>query len=122
MGGRLYYTNVLGFSGAGGFGGGPTGPVDCVDLRTGELIWSRSDVPAPSFGLTYDIPPGNPNQHGVYPPLLIATAGGVSFFGPPSPFTWMAYDAFTGDWLFNATNVPTGASAMGPQSEFMCIL
>ena len=119
MGGRLYYTNVLGFSGAGGFGGGPTGPVDCVDLRTGELIWSRSDVPAPSFGLTYDIPPGNPNQHGVYPPLLIATAGGFSFFGPPSPFTWMAYDAFTGDWLFNATNVPTGASAMGPQAEYM---
>jgi hypothetical protein len=129
MDGMLFYTEPRSFSGVGGFGGGPTGPIDCVNLRTGKLIWSRSDVPSPSFGLQFDLPPGNPNQHGVFPPLLVATTGGLSFFGPPSPYTWMLYDADTGDWLMNWTNVPSsasnfmtsamGAPAMGPQAEYL---
>jgi hypothetical protein len=129
MDGMLYYTEPISFSGVGGFGGGPTGPTDCVNLQTGQLIWSRSDVPAPSFGLQFDLPPGNPNQHGVFPPVLVATTGGLSFFGPPSPYTWMLYDADTGDWIMNWTNVPSsasnfmtaamGAPAMGPQGEYL---
>jgi hypothetical protein len=111
--GMLFYNPPLSFA------TGSTVPTNCVDLQTGQLIWSRSDVPAPSFGLVFDLPPGNPNQHGVFPPLLISTSG----------TTWMAYDADTGNWLFNATNVPPSASsffsvsanaaAMGPQGEFI---
>jgi outer membrane protein assembly factor BamB len=129
MDGMLFYTEPISFSGVGGFGGGPTGPTNCVNLRTGELIWSRSDVPAPSFGLIFDLPPGNPNQHGVFPPVLVATTGGLSFFGPPSPYIWMLYDADTGDWIMNWTDVPSsasnfmtaamGAPAMGPQGEYL---
>ncbi len=129
MNGKLFYTEALSFSGAGGFGGGPTGPTDCVDLQTGQLIWSRSDVPMPSFGLQFDLPPGQPNQHGVFPPILVATSGGLSFFGPSTPYTWQLYDADTGNWLMNWTNVPSsasafyasamGAPALGPQAEYL---
>lgn len=42
--GYLYYTEPRSFSGP------SSGPTDCVDLRTGQVIWSRSDVPAISFG------------------------------------------------------------------------
>lgn len=112
--GRLYYTEPLSFSGApnGGFGS-PTayGPTDCVDLRTGQLIWSRMDVPPLSFGYIYSVQ--DENQKGVYPAILFAVSG----FGAQ---TWRAFDADTGTPLFNATGVPSvtsGTLVMGPQGE-----
>jgi hypothetical protein len=113
--GKLYYTEPLSFSGApnSGFGNaGPFGPTDCVDLRTGQVIWSRADVPPLSFGYIYDVE--DPNQHGVYPPILFATTGG-GFSG--LPVGWRAFDADTGTALFNVTNIPSGTSVMGPQGE-----
>jgi hypothetical protein len=115
--GKLYYSDPLSFNGI--LGSGPTGPVNCVDLRTGQILWSRSDITEPSFGLVWDIPTSNPNQHGVFPPLLIVPSGGASWFGPPTPLVWSAYDADTGTALFNATSVPMGAAALGPQGEYM---
>jgi outer membrane protein assembly factor BamB len=94
--GRLYYTEPSNFAG----GGGPT---DCVDLRTGQLIWSRTDVPALSFGYIYDLE--TPNYHGVYPAILF-----TSGFG-------RAFDADTGNPLFNVTSVPSGTTVLGPQGE-----
>jgi hypothetical protein len=105
MYGRLYYTEPRGFSGVGGFSGGPTGPTNCVDLRTGEVIWSRTDVPALSFGYIYAT--HQPNQHGVMQPVLC-----TSNFGD-------CYDADTGDYLFSFENVPSGAKAFGPQGEYL---
>jgi outer membrane protein assembly factor BamB len=99
--GKLYYTEPVSFTGS------TAGPTDCVDLRTGELLWSRSDVPSLSFAYLMDVPPGNPNQHGVFPPVLF-----TSNFG-------RAFDGDTGDPLFNCTNVPSGASAMGPNGEVL---
>ncbi|MCW3998633.1 MAG: PQQ-binding-like beta-propeller repeat protein [Candidatus Bathyarchaeota archaeon] len=99
--GKLYYTEPVSFSGS------TAGPTDCVDLRTGELLWSRSDVPSLSFAMVMDVPPGNPNQHGVFPPVLFT-----------SNFA-RAFDGDTGDPLFNCTNVPTGTSAMGPNGEVL---
>jgi outer membrane protein assembly factor BamB len=65
MYGRLYYELPWGNSGGGG------GWI-CVDLRTGEEIWSNpdmgasgTDVPEPSFGYLYS--EDDPNQHGVVP-------------------------------------------------------
>jgi hypothetical protein len=118
--GYLYYTEPISLAGVpGGFTSGNIhGPTDCVDLRTGELIWSRTDVPALSFGYIYDVQ--DPNQHGVYPPILIQSVGG-SFLGPPVPTSWNAYNAYTGDFLFTITNVPSGTAVDGPQGERLII-
>ncbi|MGD0071130.1 MAG: hypothetical protein ABSB71_06210 [Candidatus Bathyarchaeia archaeon] len=106
--GKLYYTESL------SFGGNQVGPTDCVDLQTGQLIWSRSDVPAPSFAYIYDLQ--DPNQHGVYPAILFSGGGGFFSFGP---VTWRAFDADTGDPMFNITNVPSGTSVLGVNGEYL---
>jgi hypothetical protein len=113
--GMLYYTEPISFAGVpGGLSGSAYGPTDCVNLQTGQLVWSRSDVPALSFAYLYDVQ--DPNQHGVYQPILFAASGGASLFGV-FPLTWMAFDAFTGDPMFNVTNVPVGTSLLGPNGE-----
>jgi len=102
--GKLIYTDTVSFTGASGFGGtSATGPTNCVDLRTGEVLWSRADIPQLSFAYIYNL--WNPDQHGTFPPILF-----TSNFG-------MAFDAFTGDALFNVTNVPSGRSVAGPAGE-----
>jgi outer membrane protein assembly factor BamB len=97
--GYLYYTEPISFSGT------SNGPTDCVDLATGKLIWSRTDVPALSFGYIYDVE--TPNQHGVYQAILFT-----------SNFA-RAFDAYTGNALFNVTGVPTGIVALGPSGEHL---
>ncbi len=68
--GKLYYTEPRSFTGVEGiFSAVKTyGPTDCVDLQTGQMLWSRNDVPALSFALIWDVQ--DPNQHGVYPAIL----------------------------------------------------
>jgi hypothetical protein len=56
-----------------------------------------------------------PNQHGVYPPLLIAASW---YYGIPDNM-WIAYDAWTGDWVFNVTDIPSGLVAFGPSEEIL---
>jgi hypothetical protein len=102
LAGRLYYAEPLSFGSADG------GGTVCVDLRTGQEIWHRTDVPRPSFG--YIEAKHNPQQHGVIPPMLVVTPRG----GP-----WQIYDAETGELILNLTDVPSGASAMGPQGEYL---
>jgi hypothetical protein len=99
MYGRLFYHEPLGFSSASG------GATKCVDIRTGEVIWSRTDLPTFSFGYIYAT--HQPNQHGVMQPILC-----TSNFGN-------CYDADTGDYLFSFENVPSGAKAFGPQGEYL---
>ena len=106
LNGKLYYTEVVSFTGTpnNGFGStGPIGPTDCIDIHTGQILWSRSDVPPLSFGYIYDLE--DPNQHGVYPAILFT-----------SNFA-RAFDADTGTALFNVTGVPTGTLAMGLNGE-----
>jgi len=104
--GKIYYTEAFSFAGSpGNFYGNPVGPTKCIDLRTGQLIWSRTDVPALSFAYIYTVQ--DPNQHGVFPAIL-CTANFAK-----------CYDADTGDFLFNVTNVPSGPSTMGPQGEHL---
>ena len=95
--GYLYYTKPVTFTGA------SSGATVCQDLRTGKIIWSSTVIPAISFGYVYDLE--TPNQHGVYPPILFT-----------SNFA-QAYDAYTGDPLFNVTGVPTGTALPGPAGE-----
>jgi hypothetical protein len=109
MAGKLFYKEPINAWGA------SSGPMVCVDLRTGELLWSRTDVLSPSFGYIYSYQ--DMNYHGVEQPTLIAAGGGYGSTVPAG--TWIGYDADTGNWLFNATNVPSGTKAMGPQGEYL---
>ena len=95
--GKLYYTLPLSFTGPN------SGSTVCQDLKTGQIIWSRADVPALSFGYIYDVQ--DPNQHGTFPAILFT-----------SNFA-RAFDAYTGNPLFNVTGVPTGSAVQGPQGE-----
>ncbi len=97
--GYLYYTEPVSFTGPN------SGPTVCVNMRTGQVLWSRNDVPAPSFGYIYNV--WNPDQHGVFPPILF-----TSNFG-------QAFDAYTGDPMFNVTGVPSGTAVMGPSGEVL---
>lgn len=99
MDGILYYMAPLGYT-------APSyGPLTAVNLQTGQVIWSSSTLPAPSFGYIYN--QWNPDEHGTFPPILICPLGS----------TWMMVDGFTGANLFNVTNVPSGYVAAGPSGE-----
>jgi len=100
--GYIFYTEVVSFTGP------SAGPTDCVDLRTGQVLWSRTDVAPLSFGYIYNL--WNGDQHGTFPPILVAQLyGGTTGL----PTTWILYDAYTGDPMFNVTNVPGFAPQTG---------
>jgi hypothetical protein len=113
--GMIYYTEPVGFTNTGfamfGPGGSGYGPTVCVNLQTGQQIWSSTNVPALSFGYIQSI--DTVNEHGVTPPILIAIEGS----------TWMGYDGDTGNALFNVTNVPSPAGdpsrVMGPTGNYL---
>jgi hypothetical protein len=97
MDGYLYYTGVIAFTGA------SSGPTVCVSLATGQVLWSRTDVPTLSFGYLYNL--WDPDQHGAFPPLLFTASFARCF------------DGYTGDQLFNVTGVPAGTAVTGPSGE-----
>jgi hypothetical protein len=107
--GRLYYSLPLGSTNGMRTTGG--GGYMCVDLRTGEEIWYSNTLgaekanTAPLYGqlFLYD----SLNQHGVVGSYLWQVDGR----------TWAAYDALTGAWLFNETNVPSGYTQYGENGE-----
>jgi len=110
MDGMLFYTEPLSFGGTpGSFTPQPTGPTVAVNLQSGQTIWSfpSNVVPKPTFGYIYDVQ--EPNQHGVYQPILFSASFG----------TWRAFDAYTGTAMFNVTNVPAGSTARGPNGEYL---
>jgi hypothetical protein len=84
----------------------------CVDLRTGEEIWFNEKIgtdaswPVPSFGYIYAT--HTENQHGVVPRGILFSDN----FG-------VAYDPWTGQSLFNVTNVPSGTAVVGSQGEIL---
>jgi len=104
MYGRLYYTQPLGSTSA-------NGGYICVDLRTGETVWSSnvigtSAATAPSFGQLYAY--DSMNQHGVVPNGYLWTSNFAN-----------AYDPLTGKMLFNMTDVPSGTEVYGPNGEIL---
>jgi PQQ-like domain len=86
--GVLYYQEPNGEAGSGG-------PEMAVDLTTGQTLWSSTTL-YPSMAQIADIQ--IPNQHGIPGAILWQISGS----------TWMAYNAFTQQFLFNLTNVPRG--------------
>src|SRR5208282_490997 len=121
--GLLIFTESISQTGvAGGLGASTpsTGPTVCYNLETGQLVWSKvgsetpnNPVPPLSFAYIYD--PEDPNQHGVWPPMLVA-----SVLSPTFTTEFEFFDAYTGDALFNITNIPTsGVSMLGPAGEYL---
>ncbi|HLN90026.1 MAG TPA: hypothetical protein VK253_08170 [Candidatus Binatia bacterium] len=99
--GYMFYTEPISFS------GGASGPTDAVNLRTGQLLWSRSDVPVLSFAYVYNL--WDPDQHGVYPPILVAVNPILGSASTGLGYVWQFYDGYTGVSLFNATNIPSNS-------------
>ena len=97
--GRLFYREPVSFLGP------SSGDSLCVDLRSGQEIWRRNDLPTISFAYIPDVQ--NPNQHGVFPALLC-----TSNFG-------QCYDMYTGQNVFNVTGNPGGTLVMGPNGEYI---
>lgn len=141
MGGYLYYKMPLSDLGGSGTStsrqytivNGVTyaGAYTCVDLRTGQTVWTQTNPTFdPTFGQLYN--QVDPNQSGVIPsgylwqPWTLITPSGASVTTLIYPansenptgvtmsnVTWIAYDGFTGDWVFNITNVPQAWTQYG---------
>ena len=105
LAGKLYYNKYAGPS----IGGvDPRREYACIDLHTGEELWSRvllNNLTLSRGQLmywdTYDF-------HGVYD-YLWATVGS----------TWYAFDPFNGDLVYTMTNVPSGSVTYGPKGEIL---
>ena len=83
----------------------------CVDLTTGQQIWESTTIPVPiTFGYIYDMQ--NPDFKGVLPPVFFT--GGYGYSITPTE----AFDAYTGQFLFNITNWPTSAVVGLEPSDF----
>jgi outer membrane protein assembly factor BamB len=76
-----------------------------VDLHTGEQVWFRNNTRL-AFGQTFYW--DSFNSHGVYA-YVWETVG----------TTWRAYDAFTGEWVYTMTDVPSGTQIYGPKGEIL---
>ncbi len=100
--GYLYFNEPSSFT------GGAAGPFVCVNLETGNIVWSSNDIHSVSFAYIPNL--WNGEQHGAFPPILVSTAGG-GLTGMPS--MWTLWDGFTGEQLFNVTNVPGFAPQTG---------
>ena len=107
MWGRLYYELPITWSGGGG------GWI-CVDLKTGETIWTEttmgtgsrySGVPEPAFGYYFDL--DNMNNHGVVTPGWLFT----------NNFGMSIHPRYGIMGQLNLTDVPSGFEVLGPQGE-----
>ena len=102
MDGYLFYTEPISFTSPGG------GPTVCVNLQTGKQLWSSTAVPPLSFGYIFNL--WDPDQHGTFPPYLVAINGNLN--------QWEFFDAFTGTSMFNVTNLtPTWTTLYGGASQ-----
>jgi outer membrane protein assembly factor BamB len=96
LAGRLYYTE-------GGSRGLEHEVTHCVDLHTGEEIWSKVFLDNRSISFAQTLYWDAFNMHGAFPYLWITRGR-----------TWHAFDAYSGDWRFTIENMPSGTRMMGP--------
>ena len=99
----------------------------CVDLRTGETLWFKNGTSAqmvtggffnylnPGINMGQILEVDTPNQHGAIP-YLWRTSGNA--FGQTVP-SWSMYDAFTGNWILDIKNPPTGTTVFGANGEIL---
>ncbi len=83
--------------------------IHCVDLHTGEELWAKTFLDNQSLAFGQLFYWQSYNYQGVFAYLWVTT-GGASYYGPPTPETWTAFDAYTGNWIATLTNVPSGTT------------
>jgi len=120
LAGKLYYDKYAGPS---------SGNVDiyreyvCVDLRTGEELWSKVFMDNLTLSRGQTMYWDTYDYHGAYDYLwATANAATLSRLGLNASLvgtTWVAFDAFTGDWVYTMTNVPSGTLRYGPKGEIL---
>jgi hypothetical protein len=112
MFGRLYYSpNAL--------ASGSSSYMDCVDLKTGELLWERNtgadqsntgglgvSTTANMFSFGYYYSQDDPNEHGVQNPGWLFSSNYAIGYQPERGFPWL-----------NITNVPSGFELNAPEGE-----
>jgi hypothetical protein len=103
--GIFYYKTPHNHAGSGG-------DFKALDLRTGQQIWDNPVLNGlnsiqPSKGQLMDYQQAD--QHG--------TVGG--YLWVVSGSTWVAYDAFSGNWVGNLTNVPSGTEVYTPTGDIL---
>ena len=84
-----------------------------VDLRTGEELWFRNNTRL-TFGQVFYWDAWN--YHGAFAYLWEITQS-FNFFTGAMDNTWKAYDAFSGEFAYGMTNVPSGNRLYGPDGE-----
>jgi outer membrane protein assembly factor BamB len=99
MAGRLYYTD-------GGSRGLEKVLTHCVDLHTGEELWSKVFLDNRSISFAQTLFWDSFNMHGVFNYLWITRGR-----------TWYAFDGDTGDWRFTIENMPSGERMIGPNGD-----
>ncbi len=114
MYGRLYF--LLPLLGAGGSRSSGAGFAS-VDMRTGETLWISDEIGTPYTGVFSSSARPNlkgqlynyesRNQHGVVGGLIWNVVRD----------TWIGYDAYTGQWVYNLTNVPGGTEVYTDSGE-----
>ncbi|WGM90630.1 MAG: PQQ-binding-like beta-propeller repeat protein [Candidatus Bathyarchaeum tardum] len=82
--------------------------VVAMDLHTGETLWENTLLENEQIEFGQTMYWDTMNSHGVYT-YLWATSG----------TTWMAFDAQTGRWVYNITDVPSGTRTFGPNGEIL---
>ena len=105
--GVLYYNSWAGVYSAPA--STPTGIV-AVDLHTGETLWIKQKAVV-SFGQVFYF--NSYNVDGVYNYIWDTST---------VPNTWMAYDPFNGNNLYNMTKVPSGYQYYGPSGEILILV
>ena len=91
-----------------------------VDIHTGQTLWEKAlydpngSRVAPQYGQVMYWK--SYNTQGVYPILFCGVSGG--FFGGAST-TLEAFDPYTGRWLFEYQNMPSGTRLYGPNGEIL---
>jgi outer membrane protein assembly factor BamB len=100
----------------------PYHEIVCVDLHTGETLWSRTLLNNLTitrgqlmYWDTYD-------YHGVYDYIWATGNGGTrSLLGLSSSAgnPWCAFDPFTGDFVYALYGVPSGSVTYGPKGEII---
>jgi hypothetical protein len=97
LAGKLYYT---------------AGPyeyprlINCVDLRTGELLWAKTFLDNRTISFAQLFYWDSYNYHGVFEYLWVTVGN-----------TWYGFDAFTGELITQYNNVPSGTNIIGEKGE-----
>ena len=120
LGGKLYYDKFASSD--------YSHQLVCVDLHTGETLWSKTLVdknnvpvitplPIPAGGTTTT--PARPIRGQLMYWNTYDMQGVFDYIWAIIDTTWHAYDPSTGEWVYTLTNVPTGTITYGPRGEIL---